>query len=56
MTRYKLSKSTIYHVLEYDKPERARARRKGRPVKLINAKVDEIIEFLSDSWEDRILD
>ena len=56
MTRYKLSKSTIHHVLEYDKPERARAGRKGRPVKLTNAKVDEIIEFLSDSWEDRILD
>ena len=49
MTRYKLSKSTIYYVLEYDKPEYTRARRKGRLVKLTNAKVDEIIEYLSDS-------
>ena len=24
MARYKLTKSTIYHVLDYDRPERAR--------------------------------
>lgn len=55
MARYKLSKSTIYHVLDYDHPERARPTRTGRPKKLSDKKVNEIIEYLSESWEHRIL-
>ena len=47
--RYSLSKSTIKKVLFYDAPEQARITRTGRPKKLSNAQVDQIIEYLSDS-------
>ena len=56
MARYKLTKSTIYHVLDYDRPERARPIRTGRPQILTNTRVDEVIEYLSDTWENRCLD
>ena len=55
MARYKLTKSTIYHVLDYDRPERARPTRTGRPQILTNIRVDEVIKYLSDTWENRCL-
>jgi hypothetical protein len=55
MARYKLGKSTINRVLSYDKPERARETRTGRPTILSDSRVDEIIEYLSESWDKRIL-
>jgi transposase len=51
MDRYKLGKSTICHILAYDKPERARPTRTGRPQKLSDYKVDQIIEYISENWE-----
>ena len=56
MARYKLTKSTIYHVLDYDRPERVWPTRTGRPQILTNTRVDEVIEYLSDTWENRCLD
>jgi hypothetical protein len=55
MDVYKLGKSTIIKILSYDAPERARPTRTGRPKILSDTKVDEIIEYLSESWEHRIL-
>lgn len=55
MAEYHLSKSTICKILSYDAPERARPTRTGRPKLLSDARVDEIIEYLSSSWENRIL-
>jgi transposase len=56
MTQYKLGRSTIEKVLRYDAPERKRITRSGRPSLLTDTQVDEIIEYLSESWEHRILD
>ncbi|KAG4430256.1 hypothetical protein IFR05_014252, partial [Cadophora sp. M221] len=53
MTRYKLGKSTITKILNYDAPERARISRTGRPSLLTDTQVDEIIEYLSESWNNR---
>jgi transposase len=55
MERYSLSRTTIIQVLGYPVPERTRPTRTGRPQELSNARVDEIIEYLSDSWENRTL-
>ena len=55
MARYRLGKSTINRVLSYDKPERSRAGRTGRPTILSDLRVNEIIEYLSESWDSRIL-
>ena len=55
MERYSLSKSTILHILGYPVPERKRLARTGRPKELSDARVDEIIEYLSDSWDNRVL-
>ena len=55
MARYRLGKSTINRVLSYDQPERSRAGRTGRPTILSDSRVDEIIEYLSESWNTRIL-
>jgi hypothetical protein len=55
MARYSLGKSTIVKILGYDQPERARITRTGRPQKLNDFQVDQIIEYLSDSWEHRVL-
>jgi hypothetical protein len=41
--------------LSYNKPERARESRKGAPKKLTDARVDEIIEYPSESWTNGIL-
>jgi transposase len=53
--RYKLSKTTIYQILDYKHPERVRHTRTGRPKEPSDQRVNEIIEYLSESWEHRIL-
>jgi hypothetical protein len=55
MARYRLSKLIINRVLSYNKPERSRAGRTGRPTILSDLRVNEIIEYLSKSWDSRIL-
>ena len=47
MAEYHLGKSTICKILSYDAPERVRLTRTGRPKLLSDARVDEIIEYLS---------
>jgi hypothetical protein len=56
MKRYKLGKTTIHRVLEYDAPERARPGRTGRPQQLMDTRVNEIIEYCAENWEQRIMD
>jgi len=56
MDRYKLGYTTICRVLQYDRPERARPTRTGRPQQLTDARVDEIILYLSETWDNRYLD
>jgi hypothetical protein len=56
MGRYKLSKSTIHRVLAYDVPERARPGRTGRPQQLTDAKVNEVIEYCAENWEQWTMD
>jgi len=51
MVRYKLGKSTINRVLSYEKSERSRDGRTGRPTILSDLRVDEIIEYLSELWD-----
>ena len=53
--RYKLGDTTINKILGYPAPERARPNRKGKPQLLLDRKLDWIIEYLSESWENRIL-
>ena len=55
LDRYKLARSTVKQILNYDKPERARITRTGRPKKLSDHQADEIIEYCSESWEHRVL-
>jgi hypothetical protein len=55
MARYKLAKSSIYPISDYEHPERARPGRTGRPKILSDAKINEIIEYLSNSWDNRYL-
>jgi hypothetical protein len=50
MAQYKLSKSSINHVLERVLPTRT-----GGPKELSDQRVDKIIEYLSESWEHRVL-
>jgi hypothetical protein len=54
MAQYKLRKSTIIKILEYDAPECTRISRTGRP-SLNDTQVDQIIEYASESWEHRVL-
>ncbi len=56
ITQYKLGRTTIKKVLQYDAPKRSRITRTRRPSLLIDIQVDEIIEYLSELWEHRILD
>jgi hypothetical protein len=56
MMQYKLGKSTIIKILEYDAPERTRINRTGRPSLLTDTQVDQIIEYASESWDHRVLD
>jgi hypothetical protein len=53
--RYKLGDTTINKILGYPAPERVRPNRKGKPQLLADRKLDWIIEYLSESWENRIL-
>jgi hypothetical protein len=55
MVRYKLGKAIINRVLSYDAPERARPTRTGAPQLLTDSHVNEIIEYLSESWDNRVL-
>ena len=53
---YNLAESTVCRILSYDYPERARPTRTGRPRESLNEKeVREIIEYISDSHEHRVL-
>src|SRR6185437_4308903 len=54
--RYNLGESTIRRILTYDKPERARPGRVGPAMILTDVKMDEIIEYCAESWENRIMD
>ncbi len=54
--RYELGRSTIHRILGYDVTTRARPSRTGRPPKLSDARVNEIIEYCSENWEHRIMD
>jgi hypothetical protein len=54
-TRYELGNSSVRRILSYDYPERVRPRRTGPEFKLSNQRVDEIIEYCSESWEHRII-
>ena len=47
-TQYKLGNSTIRRILAYDALERVRLTRIGRPQKLTDMQVDEIIEYCSE--------
>jgi hypothetical protein len=47
MTQYKLGKSTIIKIWEYDQPERSRVTRTGRPSYLTDRQVNDIIEYNS---------
>ncbi len=53
--RYHLGESTIRRILTYKTPERARPTRTGRPQKLTDQQVNDIIEYCADKWEDRCL-
>ena len=55
ITRYRLVRSIVEKILQYDIPERLRITRTGRPSLLTNIQTDKIIEYLSESWEYRIL-
>jgi transposase len=49
LNRYKLARSTVKQILNYNKPEHAHITYTGRPKKLSNRQVDEIIEYCSES-------
>ena len=54
-TRYKLNESIIRRVLSYATPERFRPGRVGPKQKLTDLKMDEIIEYCSEKWDNRIM-
>ncbi len=51
MARYKLTKLIIYYILDYEHLERARPTRTGQPKILTNTRVDEVIEYLLETWD-----
>jgi hypothetical protein len=53
--RYKLGNSTIRRIPSYDAPERARPNRVGPDQKLSDARVDEIIQYCSESWDRQVI-
>jgi hypothetical protein len=55
MERYHLGRTTIVKILEYEKPEHVQ-RKRGSATILSDLKVDEIIEYLSTSWNTHKLD
>lgn len=54
--QYNLEESTIRRILSYSGPERARPNKVGPAQHLTDAKMDEIIEYCSNKWENRIMD
>jgi hypothetical protein len=54
-TRYKLCNSSIRRILSYDSPERARPGRVGLAKKLTDIKMDEVIKYCSENWQQRIM-
>ena len=53
---YEVGIGTVCRVLQYDRPERARPTRTGRPRESLNdQEVRDIIEYISDSHEHRVL-
>jgi tRNA splicing ligase len=53
--RYELGESSIRRILSYDYLERKRRNRTGPTFLLLNAQVNNIIEYCSESWEHRII-
>jgi hypothetical protein len=53
--RYNLGDTTIRRILDYKAPERTRPTRKGRKQLLTNKRLDEVIEYCSKKWVNRIL-
>ena len=53
--RYKLGESTIRKILNYDAPERARPGRVGPAQKLTDRKIDKVIKYCSENWNQRIM-
>jgi hypothetical protein len=53
--RYHLGENSVRRILSYDYPERRRPNRKGPAFLLSDQEVDDIIEYVSDSWEYRII-
>ena len=51
MARYKLSKSTILHILSYEHPEHARPTWIGRLLELTDSQINTIIEYLSETYK-----
>jgi transposase len=56
MARYRLGKSTINRILSYEHPEHAPPTRIGRPSQLTDSRVNTIIKYLSETYENRCLD
>jgi hypothetical protein len=55
MVRYRLGESSVRRILNYDYPKRRRPNRKGPTFLFSDVKVDEIINYISNSWEHRII-
>jgi hypothetical protein len=56
MEYYKLGKTIIHRVLVYDAPEQARPGRIGRPQLLTDIRVNKIIEYCTENWEQWTID
>ena len=54
-TRYKLGNSTIRRILNYDALERTRPERVGLAQKLTDKKMDKVIKYCSENWNQRII-
>jgi hypothetical protein len=55
MERYRLGNTTIVKILWYDKPEHSRPNQ-GSLNHLTDNDVDKIIEYISQGWDQRVLD
>jgi transposase len=55
MARYRMGKTTVLQILGYPTTTRKRPTRTGRPKELKEERVTEIIEYLSECWENRVL-
>ena len=54
-TQYRLGNSLIRRVLNYDYPERVCPNRTGPAFKLSDRRINEIIQYYSESWDYRII-